>query len=229
MRALCMIIAALALGGCLRVPKPQSGGGQITTLGGTTGPTTVATTAPQNPQTPTETTVEKTTTREFQQDSSVEERPAHNQEAAGSNPAPAPTSHRTEAAVNPKTTPAAPASTPPGAARLLRETVHERATTKIGSAQKDTTGELATKLGNMRGVMWVGVLLLVGGPIVGWKMGWFTNGCIAGAVGFVLIILAQVVPGNEAWFGLVGLFLIPLVAFVYYRSKHDDNNRQVAP
>ncbi len=96
-----------------------------------------------------------------------------------------------------------------------------RRAASFGSAQKDTARELGARLANMRGVMWVGVLLLVGGPLVGWKLGWFTNGCIAGAVGLLLIILSTVIPGNEAWFGLGGLFLIPIVAFVYYRAQRD--------
>jgi hypothetical protein len=103
----------------------------------------------------------------------------------------------------------------------VRERVHERSTTTVGTAQRDTSRELGARLANMRGVMWVGIALLIGGPLVGWKMGWFTNGCIAGVTGLGLIILAQVLPGNEAWAGLAGLGLIPLIAFVYYRSRDD--------
>jgi hypothetical protein len=108
--------------------------------------------------------------------------------------------------------------------RLVRELVHEKATTQLGTAQKDTVRELGVRLASMRGVMWVGVLLLVGGPIVGLKMGWFTNGCIAGGVGLLLIILSQVLPGNEAWFGLFGLLLIPAVSFIYYRARKDERD-----
>lgn len=202
MRTLCIAFAALLLAGCAATNRPQLGGRQTTTFGGAASPTIVSTLAPENPQTPSTTTVEKTTVRDYappprnpsSQDRSAVDHLIHNQEAAGSNPAPAP---------------------------MLREFVHERATTQLGTAQPDTVRDLGARLANMRGVMWVGVLLLVAGPIVGWKMGWFTNGAIAGGVGLLLIILAQIVPGNEAWFGLAGLFLIPGVAFVYYRSRHD--------
>jgi hypothetical protein len=102
----------------------------------------------------------------------------------------------------------------------VRETITERAQTQVGTAQKDTARELGARLANMRGVMWVGVALLILGPVVGFKMGWFTNGCIAGGVGLLLIILAQIVPGNEAWFGLGGLLLIPLVAYAWYHGHH---------
>lgn len=220
MRALCMLLAALALAGCT-TNRPQKGGGQTTTLGGADAPTTVTTNAPENPQTPTTTVVEKTTTREF---APAAPRPETN--AAGLQN---PTGHNTGTETATTAPTAAGASLPlkPGTAAergatLVKETVTERAFTQTGAAQKDTSRDLAAKLANMRGVLWVGVLLLIGGPLLGWKMGWFTNGCIAGAVGLLLIILSTVIPGNEAWFGLGGLLFIPLVAYVYYRSRHDE-------
>jgi len=93
--------------------------------------------------------------------------------------------------------------------------------TELGTAQKDTARELGARLANMRGVMWVGIALMVGGPLLGWQLGWIVNGMIAGAVGLGLVILAQVVPGNEAWFGLFGLLLLPVVAYAYYKSQAD--------
>ena len=122
-----------------------------------------------------------------------------------------------------------PGAAAPGA--ILRETVTERVTTQTGSAQKDTARELGVRLQNTRGVMWVGVLLLIVGPIVGWKLGWFTNGCIAGGVGLLLIILSTIIPGNEVWFGLAGLLVLPLVGYVYYRGHFDakSQNPFVAP
>lgn len=197
------------LAACTASPRPQSGGGSTTMFGGATGPTTVTTVAPQNPQTPSTTIVEKTTTREFA--AAAASRPETI--AAGLKNS---ISHATRA-------PAAPsvAVTAAAAPLIVREIVVERATTKTGAAQKDTARELGARLANMRGVMWVGVLLLIGGPIVGWKIGWFINGAIAGAVGLLLIILAQVVPGNEAWFGLAGLIILPLVGYVYYRAQSD--------
>lgn len=204
-KVLPVLVALAAVSGCGVIPKPQQGGGATTTLGGATAPTVSTLAAPENPQSPTSTTIEKSTTREYfpaptlSQGRSVTDRLAHNQEAGGLNPPPATNS--------------------PGL--IAREIVTERATTQLGTAQKDTARELGTRLANMRGVMWVGIALLVLGPVVGWKLGWFTNGLIAGGVGLFMIILSTVLPGNEAWFGLIGLIGIPIVGFVYYRARAD--------
>lgn len=199
----------LLLAACGAV-RPQSGGGSATILGGAVAPTIVTTAAPQNPQTPTTTTVEKTTTREFS-------------EPGLATPAKVATAETAPPAV----APVASVARPLQPSTLLRETTTERATTSTGIAQKDTARDLSVRLANLRGVMWVGLALLIGGPVLGWRLGWFTNGCIAGAVGLLLVILSAVLPGHEAWFGLTGLLLIPLVAYVYYRAHHDAN--QSAP
>jgi hypothetical protein len=206
-----------ALAGCAAI-KPQRGGSSTTTLGGATAPTVVTNAAPENPQTPSTTTVEKTTERDY-------EIPHETDEGAtalvtSNDRQGVPRSEHSETApskdVGLRGAPVVAQSLP----RILRERTTERATTQTGIAQKDTARELGARLANMRGVMWVGVLLLVAGPIVGWKLGWFTNGCIAGAVGLLLIILSAVIPGNEAWFGLAGLLLIPLVAYAWYHGHH---------
>lgn len=202
------LLVCLPLGGCQGL-RPQRGGVSTATLGGTSAPTVVTSGAPENPQTPTTTTVEKTTTREFT--ASAPEL-SHREHRAQAESAPS------NASV-PSDRPSVPSVSKSDV--LVREVVSERATTQTGAAQKDTARELGARMANMRGVMWVGVLLLVGGPLVGWKLGWLTNGLIAGATGLGLIILAQVLPGNEAWLGLAGLGLMPLVAFVYYRAHHD--------
>lgn len=214
-RFLLLLFAAHFFAACHTL-KPQRGGASVATLGGASGTTTVSNTAPENPQTPSTTVVEKTITREFIARETLGAQPASN--AAGLQN---PTGYVTGAEAAP-TAPASPVLS--SAPQLLRETVSERATTQLGSAQKDTARELGVKLANMRGVMWVGVALLIGGPIVGIKMGWPTNGAIAGAAGLLLIILSQVIPGHSAWFGLGLLLLIPLVCFVYYRARHDAAN-----
>lgn len=207
------VLLLISMFGCATT-KPQQGGTSTTTLGGANAPTIVTNKAPENPQTPSTTTVEKTTTREFAPTIS-EAQPAAAAHTVKTNPVP----DRKDGSA-----PTAPALPNPSNAPLVREIVTERATTTTGSAQKDTVRDLGARLANMRGVLWVGVLLMIGGPLVGWKLGWFTNGCIAGAVGLLLVILSTVIPGHEAWFGLGGLLLIPLVAFVYYRAHHDANN-----
>jgi hypothetical protein len=196
----------LVLAGCATF-KPQQGGRNSVILGGSA-PTTAALTAPENPQTSTKQTVEKTTVREYAPPAAAAAPQEPSRPVSPGHEAPS-----TPSIVN--QTPSPPA--------LLRETISETSVTELGTAQKDTARELGARLANMRGVLWIGVLLLIGGPVVGWKMGWLLNGLIAGAVGLLLIILSTVIPGNEAWFGLGGLLLIPLVAYVYYRAHYDAN------
>lgn len=198
---------ALIVTGCASHPKPQQGGnGSMQLPGG--GVSMLR--APENPQSTSAQEQETLIEREY-----VPEPDATEPVPNGRNPSPdlaglAPSS------IAP---PRASEARPPG--RLISERIHARATTQLGTAQKDTTRELGTRLANMRLVMLVGIGLLVAGPVVGWKIGWFTNGCIAGAVGLLLIILSAVLPGNEAWLGLGGLLLIPLVAYAYYKAHHD--------
>lgn len=218
----------LLLAACAPV-KPQAGGHSITTLGGAAAPTTVTTAAPQNPQTPTTTTVEKTTIRETVANPeilNVEPRTS-NSELRTQDPEPETRNPELGTRVSvPISDLPTPISARAASRALLRETVTERATTVTGTAQVDTSRDLTARLAHLRGVLWVGLALLIGGPVLGWKLGWFTNGCIAGAVGLLLVILSAVLPGHEAWFGLGGLLLIPLVAYVYYRAHHDATSSQ---
>ena len=226
-RAVLLGACVLLFGACMAT-RPQRGGASTATLGGAAGPTVVTSAAPENPSTPSTSTVEKTTVRVYQlppttpatagsQGDSAREQPETSPRRAS-----APMESRVAAAVVSGASPATAASRPAAdAAGLFREEVTERVTTTLGSAQKDTSRELGARLANLRGVLWVGVALLIGGPLLGWKLGWFTNGCIAGLVGLLLIILSTVIPGHEAWFGLLGLGAIPVVAFVYYRAHHD--------
>lgn len=195
------VVLVILLAGCSALPHAQRGGGTTTTLGGTAAPTVVANSAPENPSTPSTTIVEKTTTREYIA-------PAPTVGAGLPRDVP-PAESRREAAptVNPFP--------------VLREIVAEKATTTTGTAQKDTARDLGARLANLRGVLWVGTALLFGGPVIGWKLGWLTNGLIAGGVGLLLIILSTVIPGNEAWFGLGGLLVMPFIGFAYYKAHHD--------
>lgn len=216
---LAILLAAFALiapcGGC--ATKPQQGGKSGISFGGGTAPSVVTSAAPENPHTPSTTTMEKTITREFA--------PAEPRPETRSTSLQNPTSHGAEAAAVESSTAGAskvPPSPPSASApKLVREVVVEKATTQTGTAQQDTARDLSARLANMRGVQWVGVALLVLGPLAGWRLGWLTNGLIAGAVGLLLIVLAQVLPGHEAWFALGGLLIIPLVCFAYYKAHHD--------
>ncbi len=220
-------VALLAFTSCT-IPRPQKGGGSTATLGGANAPTVVSTNAPENPSTPSTTSVEKETVTEYELPPTIPATAGSQGDSAREQPETSPrraaaqSESRVAAATVQGASPAPKVSEPGAAApvKLLRQSVREKSTTQTGAAQKDTARELGTRLANMRGVMWVGVLLLIVGPIVGWKLGWFTNGCIAGGVGLGLVILAQVVPGNEAWFGLFGLLLIPLVAYAWIHGHH---------
>lgn len=85
-------------------------------------------------------------------------------------------------------------------ARVTTEEVH----TKIGAAQKDTAREMAAKLGSLRGVVWVGVLVFLFGAasfaypplkvIVG---GSTTTSAVIAASGIAMIILPSLIVGHE--------------------------------
>jgi hypothetical protein len=205
MRAVLIVSFALsALTGCQRIPAPQSGGNQAVTLGGAA-PSSAVMTAPENAKSSSKQTLTKKTVREF---------------------APWPRVIRAAppVVIGPQPTARTNAAEPIEVLsdRLQREEITETVTTELGTSHRDTVRDLAARMANMRGVMWAGVALLVIGPVVGWKMGWMTNGIIAGLVGLLLIVLAQVLPGNEAWLGALGLLLIPAVAFIYYRGRADE-------
>lgn len=85
-------------------------------------------------------------------------------------------------------------------AKVTTEEVH----TKIGAAQKDTAREMAAKLGSMRPVMWVGILLfLFGASSFVWPItkaiigGSVTTSAVITAAGVALIALPAMIVGNE--------------------------------
>jgi hypothetical protein len=102
------------------------------------------------------------------------------------------------------------------AGSILRTT--ERGTTHIGAAQKDTARDMAAKLGSLKSVVWVGLLvflfgaasfvyppvkLLVGGSVT-------TSAVITGS-GLALIVLPSLLIGHELLilgvaFGAAGLY-----------------------
>lgn len=215
--AMVFVAGCDSLGSHGRRQAVGNGGLTTTSLGGAVGPTTVSAAAPDSPQTPSVTTVEKIVTHEYA--------PAYISRDAG-NPANiigAGVGATAPAGLSGSAAPAAlgPAGGLAAPAMLLRETVSERASTQTGVAQRDTSLELGARLANTRGVMWAGLLLLIAGPVVAIRLGWPLNGAIAAATGLLLIVLAQVLPGHEAWLGLALLLLIPVVCYVYYRGHYD--------
>lgn len=214
------LVSAIALaGGCRNFVLPLKGGNTTTTLGGANAPTTVQAHAPQDPQTPTRTVLDKKTTTEYATPPAV--------------PQPAPVPVRAAPVTNsiavPVSIPApAPVASVPAVPQVYRQTVEEHSSTETGVSQKDTARELGARLAAMRGAMWVGIALLIIGPIAGWYFGWLIPGCIAGGTGLLLIILADVIPGNEVWFGLFALLAIPAVLYVWYHGHAEGSKTGVA-
>jgi hypothetical protein len=79
----------------------------------------------------------------------------------------------------------------------------ERNEVSIGSAQKDTAREMAAKLGSLKGVVWIGVLLFVFGaasafyPPLKLIVGSVTTSAACCAAGIALIILPSLLVGHE--------------------------------
>lgn len=84
--------------------------------------------------------------------------------------------------------------------KVTTEEVH----TKIGAAQKDTAREIAAKLGSMRGVLWVGIVVFLFGVatavhpylkvLVG---GSVTTSAVIAAAGLAMIVLPTLIVGHE--------------------------------
>lgn len=79
----------------------------------------------------------------------------------------------------------------------------ERNEIVIGAAQKDTAREVAAKLGSLKGVVWVGVLLFVFGaasafyPPLKLIVGSVTTSAACCAAGVALIVLPSLLVGHE--------------------------------
>lgn len=82
-------------------------------------------------------------------------------------------------------------------------TVTEEVHTKIGAAQKDVAREIQAKLGSMKGVMWLGVLVFLFGaasfvyPPLKLAVASTTTSMVITAAGLLLTILPTLVVGNE--------------------------------
>lgn len=84
--------------------------------------------------------------------------------------------------------------------KVTTEEVH----TKIGAAQKDTAREMAAKLGSLRGVIWVGIIVFLFGvasavhpyvkALVGGSM---TTSAVIAAAGLAMIVLPSLIVGHE--------------------------------
>lgn len=99
--------------------------------------------------------------------------------------------------------------------------VSEKIHTKIGAAQKDTAREMAAKLSSLKGVVWVGVLLLVFGaasafyPPLKLIVGSVTTSAVCAAVGLGLIMLPSLIVGHEILILSVGVGAVFLYFFAH--------------
>lgn len=96
--------------------------------------------------------------------------------------------------------------------------VTERNEVVIGAAQKDTAREVAAKLGSLKGVVWVGVLLFLFGaasafyPPLKLIVGSVTTSAACAVAGIALIILPSLLVGHE----LLILSVAGGTAFVWF-------------
>lgn len=80
----------------------------------------------------------------------------------------------------------------------------EKFETTIGAAQKDTAREVAAKLGSLKGVVWIGILVFLFGiasfvwpPLKIIVGGSVTTSAVIAAAGLALIILPSLLVGHE--------------------------------
>ena len=103
----------------------------------------------------------------------------------------------------------------PGTTNTIRTI--ERVETQIGAAQKDTAREIGAKLGALKGVVWVGVLVFLFGaasafwPPLKLVVGSVTTSVIIAVAGIALIVLPSLIVGHEILIlgvagGIAGLY-----------------------
>jgi hypothetical protein len=104
--------------------------------------------------------------------------------------------------------------------KVTTEEVH----TKIGAAQKDTARELTAKLGSLRGVVWVGVLLFLFGaasavypPLKLLVGGSVTTSAVLAGAGLGLIVLPTLIVGHELLILCVG---VGAAALYFFAHRH---------
>jgi len=103
---------------------------------------------------------------------------------------------------------------------VVTEEVH----TKIGAAQKDVAREMTAKLGSLRPVMWVGILVLLFGiasfhPYLRAIVGSVTTSVIIVVAGLGMIVLPSLIVGNEILILGVGVGAVVLYWFSHRHGK----------
>lgn len=101
----------------------------------------------------------------------------------------------------------------------------EKLDTKIGAAQKDTAREMGAKLASLRGVVWVGILLVIAGiasfawPPLRAIVGSATTSVLMVLAGVGLIALPSLIVGNELLIMGVG---VGAVALYWFSHRHGE-------
>lgn len=109
----------------------------------------------------------------------------------------------------------------------VKYTLEEDAEAKLGGSWRDELRDYAAKALSMRPVMYLGLLLLVGGPIVAIKSGWPGMAIPAGLSGVAMIALAHFLPQVNPYLGLSILFLMGGgIVFGHYKTKADEAERK---
>lgn len=102
--------------------------------------------------------------------------------------------------------------------------VTEEVDTVIGAAQKDTARELGAKLGALKGVVWVGILVFLFGaisfvwpPLKAIVGGSVTTSAVIAGAGLAMIVLPTLIVGNELLImgGAVGV-----AAIYFWAHRH---------
>jgi hypothetical protein len=104
--------------------------------------------------------------------------------------------------------------------KVTTEEVH----TKIGAAQKDTAREIGAKLGALKGVVWVGILVFLFGavsfvypPLKVLVGGSVTTSAVITGAGLAMIVLPTLVVGHEL---LILCVAAGAAAFWWFAHRH---------
>jgi hypothetical protein len=108
--------------------------------------------------------------------------------------------------------------------------VSETVETTIGAAQKDVAREMAAKLGSLKGIVWIGVLVFLFGaasavypPLKLLVGGSVTTSAVIAVAGLSLIVLPTLIVGNEILILCVALGGAALYFFAHrHASVHSE-------
>lgn len=211
LRTLTVLTAFFLLSACTRVPRPQHGGGSTTTLGGATAPTTVVSTAPENSQTPTLTTIEKTTERTY--DIPHETGGGAIAAATSSDQPGIPRREHLETAPSREAGSRGVPVAAPISPRIMREVITEKASTQVGTSQ-DFAGIVkawgSATAAHYKSILWC--LVLAVAAWTAWKRDWPLIAAILGVGSVISLLVAW-------WVGPVAVGAAALVWAAFHVAR----------